>query len=246
MASTFDAGIGSRASIGMIALATDRIGVWDAEQFLGGVPGVALFDTRIPMEPVGTPETLRALGAHLTSAASVIVPGSRLDSIGLSCTSGTVAIGLDNVHAAIGKARPGVKVSTPIEAGAKALGLFGATRISLLTPYRVETSELIAGYFEASGFTIDSLGTFGLDGDPQMNGLSPDAIAEAAISIMNPASQALFISCTGLRTSHLVPRIEAALGKPVVTSNQALAWDLLRLAGVKDPVSGQGKLFDAF
>jgi maleate isomerase len=52
----------------------------------------------------------------------------------------------------------------------------------------------------------------------------------------------LFISCTALRVSLVLRAPEDALGKPVVASNQALAWDCLRQAGYRDPVSGYGRL----
>ena len=39
-----------------------------------------------------------------------------------------------------------------------------------------------------------------------------------------------------------LPRLEAALGKPVVSSNQALAWDCLRQAGCDATVEGFGRL----
>ena len=40
-----------------------------------------------------------------------------------------------------------------------------------------------------------------------------------------------------------VGEIEEALGKPVTSSNHALAWHSLRLAGIDDTVPSQGKLF---
>ena len=79
----FGAGPGSRASIGLLALATDRVGAADTEQFLSA-EGVTVFSTRVPMSPVATPETLRSMGEHLEQAARLLVPGSRLDVIGFS------------------------------------------------------------------------------------------------------------------------------------------------------------------
>jgi len=35
------------------------------------------------------------------------------------------------------------------------------------------------------------------------------------------------------------------LGKPVTASNHALAWHLLRLAGIRDEVTALGRLFHA-
>jgi maleate isomerase len=227
----------------MIGLSTDRIGVWDTERYLEAVPGVAVFSTRIPMSPVATPETLAAMQQHLTSAAALLVPGSRLDVVGFSCTSGTVAIGLENVRSAIHAVRPEAKVSTPIEAGAKALRALKVKRVSLLTPYRVETASLISRYFLEAGFAIDRCATFGLDGDIQMNRVSGDSLVAAASACLSESSDALFISCTGLHTSTFIDRIEQTLQRPVVTSNQAIAWDCLRQSGLSDRVDGKGLLF---
>ena len=60
----FDQGVGERASIGLLALATDRIGTLDTEAFIAA-PGVAMFSTRIQSSPVATPESLAKLGEQL-------------------------------------------------------------------------------------------------------------------------------------------------------------------------------------
>jgi maleate isomerase len=235
-------GIGHRASIGLLALATDRAGAFDTEEFLR-TKGVAMFSTRIPMAPVATPETLAAMAAHLADATRLLVPGSRLDVVGFSCTSGSVAIGIDRVHEAIHAARPDAKVTTPIEAGYEALRQLGAKRITLVVPYLVKTAELVSGFFEQRGIQILRRATFALDGDPDMNRLSPQALVEAAVAADSTESQAVFISCTGLRTAPIISMLEQRLRKPVVTSNQALAWHALRLAGITDRLEARGLLF---
>jgi maleate isomerase len=204
-----------------------------------------MFATRVPMATLATPATLAAMGAHLEAAAKLLVPGSRLDVIGFSCTSGTVAIGCHEVTQAIRRARPGIAVSTPIEAGAEGLRQLGCRRISLLAPYRPETADLVSGFFEDQGFAIDRKATFDLDGDPDMNRVSPEALIAAGRRIVHADSDALFISCTGLRTAPIVAALEKAVGRPVVTSNQALAWHALRLGNVPDRVTGRGRLFEA-
>ena len=35
--------------------------------------------------------------------------------------------------------------------------------------------------------------------------------------------------------------LEAVIGKPVVTSTQAFLWKLLRVAGIRDQISGYGR-----
>jgi maleate isomerase len=232
-----------RARFGIIALATDRVGVSDFEAFLSSVAGLEIFSTRVPMGPVATPETLFAIKAGLRSSAELLVPGSPLNVVAFSCTSGSVAIGTKEVASAIHEARPGVRVSTPIEGGVRGLRAVNAARISLLVPYREETANLVAGYFEDAGLTIDRRATLDLDGDIQMNAVDERSLFDSACKVMGARSEALFISCTGLRTARVVSRIEERIGRPVLTSNQVLAWDCLRLAGLSDQLQGRGRLF---
>ena len=93
------------------------------------------------------------------------------------------------------------------------------------------------------GFDIVDKGSFKQRGDPNIVRVPPQAIFEAGLALASPASvDGLFISCTALRVSPVIARLEAALGKPVVSSNQALAWDCLRLAGCDATVPGFGRL----
>lgn len=240
----YDGGIGPASSFGVIALAEDRAGVWDFDQFLKDVPGIGVFSTRVPMSADVTPQSLAAMGDHLGFAARTLLPGSPLHAIAFSCTSGTVAIGLDRVHATISAARPGIPISTPIEAGLAALHKLGTTKIALLTPYQPATADLVADFFTANGLRIKARLTLALAGDLEMNRVSADCLVEAAGACLAqaPDSEALFISCTGLRTSPLIRRLEDEIGIPVVTSNQALAWHCLRIAGNTRRIAGHGRL----
>jgi maleate isomerase len=47
----------------------------------------------------------------------------------------------------------------------------------------------------------------------------------------------------GFRAVGTIARLEAELGRPVLTSNQALLWSLLRKSGSDIEVSGYGSLF---
>jgi maleate isomerase len=56
------------------------------------------------------------------------------------------------------------------------------------------------------------------------------------------AVDAVFVSCTSLRLVEQIEQLEAELGKPVTSSNHALAWHTLRLAGYREPIGGFGAL----
>jgi len=231
------------ASLGFIGLATDRASLPDFRDFLAPFAGVGIHSTRIPFDEVANPETLAAMSVELATGASQLVPGQPLDSISYSCTSGTVAIGENVVEFEIHRVRPDVPVVTPIGGAFEALRQLGCERISLLVPYLIETTEMMADHFEGAGFSLDRIATFDLGGDPDMNRIDPTRIIEAGIEVCAPESDALFVSCTGWRTSGVVDSLEEALGRPVVTSNQALAWHALRSAGITDTCDGRGRLF---
>ena len=55
--------------------------------------------------------------------------------------------------------------------------------------------------------------------------------------------ETVFLSCTSLRLTDEVDDIESELGKPVTSSNHALIWHALRLAGVSEPIDGYGSLY---
>lgn len=240
----YDGGVGSRCAIGLIALSSDRACEDDVSAFVGSVDGVGVFTTRVPMSPVVTPESVAELKNHLSGAVQLLVPTSPLDVVAFGCTAGSIASGLDNVRRSLSAGRPGVKTSNPIEAAGDALRSLGARRISLLVPYHIPVGDMIGDYFESIGFQIDRRTTFDLAGDVDINRVTTGALVDAGLLAMHPNSDALFISCTGLRTADAIAPLEQRIGKPVVTSNQALAWDCLRQAGINDKVAGKGKLLE--
>jgi maleate isomerase len=52
----------------------------------------------------------------------------------------------------------------------------------------------------------------------------------------------MIIACLNFRSHPIIDELEARIGKPVVTSTQATLWHVLRLAGVKAPIAGYGRL----
>ena len=139
--------------------------------------------------------------------------------------------------------KPGVPVRNPVDSALDALAALKCKRVALLTPYIDEVNESLEEYFIGRGLELTNMAAFGQPGDPQINRIDPECIVEAALETGAGDCDGLFISCTGLCTSGIVHHIEDELGKPVVTSNQALAWAALRAAGVDDAVEGFGQLF---
>ena len=216
--------------VGLITLATDHTTEPDFRRMVAS-ERIGVYVSRIPYANPVTPENLRKMQPSLTDGAGLILPGEELDAICYSCTSASVVIGDAEVEASIRKAKPGVSVVTPPMAAIRGLTAVGAKRISILTPYTVETSRPMADYFARHGFDIASFICLGLDDDREMARITPASLVDLASEAMAPEADALFISCTAVRAALAAPAIEAAIGRPVVTSNQATAWNCLRLCG---------------
>lgn len=216
--------------IGLLILATDHTTEPDFSRMVAS-ERIGVYVARVPYANPTTPENLRRMQPTLTDGAALILPGEELDAICYSCTAASAVIGDAEVAAAINTAKPGVPVVTPPLAATRGLKALGAKRISILTPYTVETSRPMAAYFERNGFDIASFTCLGLEDDREMARIAPETIVELAREAMAPDAEGLFVSCTALRAAVAVPDMERALGRPVVSSNLATAWNCLRLCG---------------
>jgi maleate isomerase len=239
-----DSGIASRARIGLIVLATDYTIEHEWRAIMAGLEGVALYESRIFNDSRITPETLRAMEPRIAEAAGVILPGDVLDVVAYGCTSASMAIGEEKVFENIRSARTGVRCTTPITAAFAAFRAFGARRIGVLTPYRADVNRIVADYIRARGFDVPVFGSFNEENDAKVARISPVAIKAGIDRIRQLAAvDAVFVSCTSVRLAEAAADIEAEIGLPVTSSNHAMAWHALRLAGVEDRLPQFGKLF---
>lgn len=215
--------------VGLVTLATDHT----TEVDFAALParGIGVYATRIPFANPVTPDTLAAMAGDVTQAAALILPDQDLDAVVYSCTSASVVIGDQAVRDAICAGKPGTVAITPISAGFAGLRALGADRITLLTPYTAETTQTMADCFENAGFGLAGVSCLNVTDDRDMARISHDTLIAAARQAFVPGSQALFISCTAVRAAAIAARIEDALGVPVVTSNLATLWAVMRACG---------------
>ena len=71
--------------------------------------------------------------------------------------------------------------------------------------------------------------------------LAPDFLRQAVAA--EAPCDAVVVSCTNLRCLDVIGQAEAKIGVPVISSNQAMAWHMLRLAGIDDTSAEFGSLF---
>ncbi|WP_031358989.1 aspartate/glutamate racemase family protein [Caballeronia sordidicola] len=238
-----DDGICRRAAIGLVVLATDHT-IEHEWRHLLTQDGVAFYESRVLNSPDITPERLAEMEERIAPAVALIRPAERIDVVAFGCTSASMVIGEEKVFARIREARPGVACTTPITAAFAALRALGVKRAGLLTPYVRSINDYMREYIEARGVGITRMASFEHMNDNEVARIDATSLRAAVERLaQNPDVDAVFVSCTSLRIAELIPELEARTAKPVISSNFAMAWHALRLAGVEDREPHLGRLF---
>ena len=240
---TTDGGIAKRAAIGVIVLASDHTIEHEFRQLLA-LPGVAFYEARIRNDPKITPETLADMESRIGPTADLILPGAKLDVVAYGCTSASMVLGEQTVFDRIHEARPGVACTTPITAAFAAFDAFAARNIAVLTPYRDDVNQRVRSYIEGAGYNVPVFGSFNEEDDNVAARIDQESIRRAAVELgAMDGVDAVFVSCTSIRLGGVAREVEEEIGKPVTSSNHAMAWHCLRLAGIEDPQPQFGRLY---
>jgi maleate isomerase len=192
-----------------------------------------------------TPAGLHALTAPpLLDEAAVLLAQGSVDAIGYASTSSGYAIGFD-AEAALAtrlSRRVGIPVLATCTSAVLALRALDVERIMLVNPpwFDPELNELGAAYFQGAGFDVVSSTSAALSQDARR--IEPTAVYEWTSRHVGDEADGVFIGGNGFRAAGAIAGLEAAIGRPVLTSNQVLLWRLLARAGATFEVSGYGRL----
>ena len=140
-----------------------------------------------------------------------------------------------------------VKADNPEVLAARALGI---RSVAVVSVYLDEINATMPGFFDPQGVRIARIGP--LTGhvmsddetSTELANVPPEDIVAAGRAVDGPDVDAVFIPCTAVRTLDAIELLEAAIGKPVITSIQATMWRVARLAGLSHDASGGGRLFE--
>jgi len=231
-----------RARIGLIALQSDETIEAEIRDLLPN--DVALFVTRIPSAADVTPASLAAMEEELPTAASLLPPTIRYDAVGYGCTSGATVIGEGRVTELVTQGANTKTVENPLTAVIEACSVLGINKLGFVTPYTFDISATMRNQLEEAGLEIGSSVTFNEAEEARVARISPTSIKRAVHHVATGVD-GVFVSCTNLRALSIIEETEIEIGLPVLSSNLALGWHMLRMAGIKDCTSGFGRLMKA-
>ena len=141
----------------------------------------------------------------------------------------------------------GVPSVATAPASVEALKQLGAKKVSVATPYPEWNNRQLKIYYEALGFEIlnvDAEPVASVAGSQGINDQDPESVLNFAASVCDPDADVLFCSCTAWRSFEIVEALEAAVGKPVITSNQVTALAIMKRLDLEPINSSFGSLFE--
>jgi len=190
--------------------------------------------TRIPSGDEVTTESLAEMEAALTASAALLPSARSFRVVGYGCTSASAVIGSERISELVKQACSAAEVTNPLRAAVACAESLSVSKFALLSPYIAEVSGPLRQAFAAQGISTDVIGSFEQAEEAKVARISQQSVIDAAVQLGSDASvDAVFISCTNLRTLSAIPVIQAGIGKPVMSSNQCLAWHMRNLNAIK-------------
>jgi len=170
---------------------------------------------------------------------------SKCDIIVFQCTGTSMSGGVDmdkHVVAEISRVakRPAVSTAQAVSA---ALAALGAKRLVFISETEQKGHDEKLKYLREAGYEIVADKAASLSGTDAYCTTPPQFWFDLAVSLKNDRAQAYFLSCANIHAIDVIEDLERALGRPVVTSNQAALWCALRMIGLNDVVPELGSLF---
>lgn len=241
---TTNDGIAHVAKLGLVVLSSDYTIEHEFRNIIT-TPGVECYHTRVGNSPEVTPQTLAAMKEKIPVALQTILPGDTLDVVAYGCTSATTVLGEQTIFDLVHRVQPNAQVTTPITAAFAAFEALAAKRIAVLTPYRSDVNTRVREYICDAGYEVPVFGSFNESMDPIVARIDVNSIAAGIDKIIRHRDvDMVFVSCTSVRLVDEIAALESRFGLPVTSSNHAMAWHCLRLAGVQQSMPQWGRLYE--
>ena len=187
-----------------------------------------------------SPESLRFMTGEFPQHVELLHHAS-LDAVCYGCTGASFLGGREADQRLVGEmaeksGKPVISMAGALVDAARALGM---SRVAVAAPYEAWLLERLIAYLQEAGLTVTK--SVGLG--QQANVLhTPDMAIDLAQRAWTDDADGLILSCGNFRTLEVIDEIEARIGRPAITSNQAALWSLLDVTGWRGGIAGAGRL----
>ena len=211
------------ARIGLIIPSVNRLSEPQFAHF--APPGLGIHVTRARIagkwrKPVTelAPIIAQAAGALSDSSPDLIV---------YHCTDSSMREGLDGERHILDIVRreAGIEAVSTSALVVEALNALDIKKLVVISPY--QDNDVIIAYLQSCGFTVVHDVALRLPGH-ESSAAPPERWVETTLDNAREEADGYFLSCTNTTQIEAIEELEGALGKPVVSSNQAVLWGAVK------------------
>ena len=170
---------------------------------------------------------------------------AEVDLILFGCTSGSLVggVGWDTKIIAQIEDISKTKAITTSTAVVEVLKAFNFRKLTIGTPYIDEVNQLEKKFLEDSGFDVIDIVGLGYTTGAQLHEEDAEAAYNFARKLKLDGADCIFLSCTDFHSLDAIKRLEKDIGLPVVTSNSASMWSVLKHLEIEADLGQYGKIF---
>ena len=163
---------------------------------------------------------------EITRSAAALADASP-DLIVYHCTDSSMREGLDGERRILDIVRreAGIEAVSTSALVVDALNALGIKKLVVVSPY--QDNDVIIAYLQSCGFTVVHDVALRLPGH-ESSGAPPERWVETTLDNAREEADGYFLSCTNTTQIEAIEELEGALGKPVVSSNQAVLWGTVK------------------
>ena len=201
------------------------------EPELNNCPQLSEFNfyaTRVMLDDT-TEDTLRAMERDLQHAAKMLATVFP-EVVVYGCTSGSFIGGKDgnaNIIKTIAD-ECHCPVVTASQAMVNAIQEVRAKKLTLVTPYTDDINQKEKDFLELNGIEVVAMKGLQIVPAEELRTQTAERIIELVLETDVSESDAVFISCTNVEGFQISEELERKLNKPVLSSNIACMWSMLR------------------
>ena len=239
--------VGWRRKFGVLVPSTNTI--VEPDFYAMAVPGVTSHFSRIHIRDqdlsgdVAFEDLLSQIRADVGPACERILT-CEPDYMVMGTSAETFWGGVEGHRASVAriKALTGLDVATGAEACHRALRVYGARRIGIVTPYPQVGDVQVIRFFTELGFDVAAVQGLKCPTAVSSAHVGEDELRAAILTVNSQDVDAVVQCGTNLSMVRLADEAERWLGKPVIAINAATWWMALRDNGIKDKLFGAGSL----
>ena len=234
---------GSQGSVGLLVPSVNTV---VEPEFNAAVPnGYAVHSARMRNTTADLDDAVAML-SHVERASDEL-GSANVDVVVFACTSSSFVQGTEGeirLRRMIERHGQTHAVTTS-DAVRQALLALNARQVSMITPYTADLNALEVDFLQAAGITVLAEAGMSVVDAYSIAKVDPEVTFREALRTIDPKSDALFLSCTNLKTFEILEDLERRAGMPVISSNSAALWAALGALGFDDGIPHLGSLLGA-